>query len=279
MTRDQRLVRLLVDAGLLEVHAVALGKALHLAVAEHGQAGKRGEEHGRAEVLVPGAELVGGGALVGVGHEVDVALEDVRVELDRFLQVRAVFGVFLITQHVHEGAVIDAVHAESADEIALEQPECLGQEQSAGDLDSDTVDDLAPELMRHEGVEVFLREGVFSARGDGPTRARQREPEALHMAFGENHGGVETDDGEAAGDVQDDLDDVLADTLLGIVELRGVVPGEGRAVVAVVHEARGAIAVMADAEGDGGVGLVVVVVLDLDLDARVGGEIGTVELV
>ena len=42
MTRDQGLIRLLVDAGLLEVHAVALGKAFYLAVAEHGQAGERG---------------------------------------------------------------------------------------------------------------------------------------------------------------------------------------------------------------------------------------------
>ena len=171
------------------------------------------------------------------------------------------------------------MHAEGADEVAFEEPEGFSQEQGAGDLDGDAVDDLAPELMRHQRVEILLREGVLGARGDGSARAGQREPETLHMALGEDHGGVKADDGEAAGDVEDDLDDVLADALFGVVELGGVVPGEGGAVVAVVHEARGAVAVVADAEGDGGVGLVVVMVLDLDLDARIGGEVRPLELV
>ncbi len=222
---------------------------------------------GDAEALVAGAELVDGGALVGVGHEVDVALQDVGIELDGLLEVAAVLGVLLVAQHVHEGGVVDAVHAEGADEVAFEHPEGFGEEEGAGDFGGDAVDDLAPELVRHEGVELFLRHGVFGARGDGAAGAGQREPEALDVALGEHHGGVEADDGEEARDVQDGLDDVLADVGLGVVELRGVVPGEGGAVVAVVDVAGLAGGVVAQAEGDGGVGLVVVVVVDLDLDA------------
>ncbi len=119
---------------------------------------------------------------------------------------------------------------------------------------------------------------AFSAReGMDAADAGEREPEALDVALGEDHGGVEADDGEEPGDVEDGLHDVFADVGLGVVELGGVVPGEGGAVVAVVDVAGLVVAVGAQAEGDGGVGLVVVVVFDLDLDAGVGGEVGAVE--
>ncbi len=79
--------------------------------------------------------------------------------------------------------------------------------------------------------------------------------------------------------MEDDLNDVLADGCFGVVELGGVVPGEGGAVVAVVDVAGGSVAVVAEAEDYGGVGLVVVVVFDFDFDAAVGGEIGAFEAV
>jgi hypothetical protein len=99
------------------------------------------------------------------------------------------------------------------------------------------------------------------------------------VAFCEDHGGVEADDGEEAGDVEDGLDDVLADGGLGVVELGGVVPGEGGAVVAVVDVAGLAGGVVAEAEGYGGVGLIVIMVFDFDFDAGVAGEVGAVEAV
>ena len=85
--------------------------------------------------------------LVGVVHEVDVALEDLGVEFERVLDDEAVFGVLLVAHHVHERAVVDAVHAESADEVALHQPERLGQQQRVGRLGGDAIDHLAPELL------------------------------------------------------------------------------------------------------------------------------------
>src|SRR5579875_3458908 len=97
------------------------------------------------------------------------------------------------------------------------------------------------------------------------------------MTFGKDHGGVEANDGEHARDVEDGLHDLFADVGFGVVELGGVVPGEGSAVVAVVDVADFAGVVVADAEGNGGVGLVVVVIVDFDLGAAVGGEVGAVE--
>ena len=92
--------------------------------------------------------------------------------------------------------VVDAVHAERADEVAFEQPEGLGEQERAGNFGGDAVDDLAPELMRHQRVELLLRHGVFGARRDGTAGAGQREPEALDVALGEHHGGIEADDRE-----------------------------------------------------------------------------------
>ena len=75
----------LVPVGAAVLHAVLLGEALDLAVAEHRQARQRGHQRADAEVLVALAELLDRGPLVRVVHEVDEALEDLRVELERVL--------------------------------------------------------------------------------------------------------------------------------------------------------------------------------------------------
>ena len=75
--------------------------------------------------------------------------------------------------------------------------------------------------------------------------------------------------GKEARDVEDGLNDLLADRGIEVVELRGVVPGKAGAVVAVVDVAGFAAGFVAAAKDDGGVGLLEVVVFDLDLDAAV----------
>ena len=164
------------------------------------------------EVLVAGPELLDGGLLVRVVHEVDVALEDLGVELQGVLHQQPVLRVLLVAEHVHEGAVVDAVHAEGADEVALHQPEGLGQQQRVGRLGGDPVHHLAPELLGHGGVERLPGHGrARRARGwrrPGPGSGNQRR---WHVLLGQGHGGVEADDREAPGDVQDRLDDRLAD--------------------------------------------------------------------
>ena len=106
--------------------------------------------------------------------------------------------------------------------------------------------------------------------------ARQRVPQALDVALREHHRGVEADDREAPRDLEDLPDDRLPDVGAQVVELRGVVPGEARAVVAVVDVARLAAPAVDALEHDRGVRRVPVVVLELDADALVGGQVGPV---
>ena len=276
---DEPVVGGFVVAGALVLHAVLFGEAFDLAVAEHGQSGEGGHHDRHAEAFVALAELVNCRAFIGIRHEVNVTLEDVRIELNSFFDDITVLGVLLVAQHVHEGRVVDAVHAEGADEVALHEPESFGQQQRAGDFGGDAVDHLAPELMRHALVELGLRHGVLGAGGDGAGGAGAGEPEAMEVSLGQSHGRIKTDDGKEARDVEDGLDDLLADGGVQVVELRGVVPRKAGAVVAVVDVA-GVAGVLVDAaEDDGGVGLLEVVVVDFDFDAAVGGEIGPVEAV
>ena len=144
-------VRLLVERRAPELHPVLLAEALDLAVAQHRQPGQRGHDRRDADVLVALAELLDRGLLVGVVHEVDVALEDLGVELEGLPDEPPVARAVLVAEHVHERAVVDAVHPEGPDEVALEHPERLGEQERAGDLGRDPVDDLAPELVRASG--------------------------------------------------------------------------------------------------------------------------------
>ena len=93
------------------------------------------------------------------------------------------------------------------------------------------------------------------------------------MPLREDHRGVEADHREAPGDLEDRLDDGLADVGLEVVELGGVVPREARPVVAVVDVAPLARRPVAPLEHDGGVGVVPVVVLEADLDPIVVGQV------
>ena len=102
--------------------------------------------------------------------------------------------------------------------------------------------------------------------------ARQGVPEALDVTAREDHRGVEADDREAARDLEDLADDGLAHIRLEVVELGRVVPGEARAVVAVVDVARLAAGAVDALEDDRGVRRVPVVVLDLDDDPIVGAR-------
>src|SRR5579883_2442436 len=99
------------------------------------------------------------------------------------------------------------------------------------------------------------------------------------MALGQDHSCVKADDGELSRNMEDGLNDVFAYFGFGVVKLRGVVPGEGCAVVSVINVARRAVVMMPKAEGNSRVGLIVIVVLDFYFDAAVRGEIGTSETV
>ena len=165
---DQFAVGPLVLVGAAVFHAVTLFEALDLAVTKHWQAGQRRHQRADAKVFVALGELVDRGALIGIAHEVDVALEDLGVELQRVLDHGAVVRVLLVAQHVHECAVVDAMHAECAHEIAFHQPERLGEQQRVGRFDGGAIDDLTPEFVRHDAIELGLGQAVFGARWNRP---------------------------------------------------------------------------------------------------------------
>ncbi len=277
VTGHQILVRRLVPVGAAVLHAVLFCVTLHLSVTEHGKARHGGEHGADAEVLVPLAELVHRCALVRVVHEVDVPLHDARIELQRVFHHAAVAGVLLVPEHVHEGAVVDPVHTQGADEVALHEPERLGQEERIGDLLRHSIDHLPPELFGQELVELLFGHAVFRAGGDRPACPWLGEPEALVVLLGQRHSRVEADDGELAGHVEDHLDDRLADFFLQEVELRRVVPGHARTVVPVVNVDLVAGPVVDAFEDHGSVSPVVIAVLEVDTHAVVAAEIGTGE--
>ncbi|MEY4070828.1 MAG: hypothetical protein RL721_1442 [Candidatus Eisenbacteria bacterium] len=171
------------------------------------------------------------------------------------------------------------MHAERANEVPLHHPERLSEQQRAGGLHGDAVHDLAPELVRQQSVELGARHAQAGPRRDRAAVAGFGEPEPLDVALRERHGGVEADDGEAPRDREDGLHDRFARGRVEVVELRGVVPRDAGAVVAVVDVARVAGVTVHASEHDGRVAAIPVVVLDAHRDALVVGQLGAVERV
>ena len=269
----------LVIAGPLVLHSVLLSKSFDLAVAEHRQPRQRGHQHGHAKAFVPLAKLIDSRALVRVAHEVDVALHDVRVEFQCVLDDRTILGVLFVAQHDHERAVVDAMHAQCANKIAFHHPEGLSQQQCARHLGGYAIHYLAPELVRHGPIELGPAHAVFGARGDGAAVSGSGKPEALHVAFGQGHGGIKANDGKKARHVQNGLDHLLTHRRIQVVELRRVVPGKAGAVVAVIDVASLATLPVAPLEDHGSIRLVEIMVLNFYFDAPVVGEIGAVKAI
>src|ERR1700685_3932875 len=107
MALHQASIRILLVASAAKLHTVLLGEALDLPMAEHGQSGKSGHHGGYAKALVAITKLINRGALIGIAHEVNVTLEDIRIEFNGVLDDRAILCILLIAHHVHEGAVVN----------------------------------------------------------------------------------------------------------------------------------------------------------------------------
>ncbi len=276
---DERLVRRFVPVGAAVLHAVLLAVPLDLAVAEHRQPRQGGKQHRHAEVLVAHAELLDGGRLVGVVHEVDVALENLRVEGQDVLEDTPVLGVLLLLEQVHEGAVVDPVHPQRPDKVALHQPESFGDQQGVGDLGVDAVDHLAPELDGEDPVEFSILHPEGRARRYPGAPPGRREPQAPEVLARQGHGRVETNQAETAGGGDDQVAHRLSDLREEEVELGGVVPRHVGAVVAVVQVAAPAAVVVDMLEDYGSVAVIPVAVLDAQADGRVFTQVRTGEVI
>src|ERR1700722_11506697 len=110
MASYQSLIGLLIHSGSLELHAITLCKALNLSMTNHRETGQSREQRADTKVFVSRAELIDCCALIRVAHEVDVTFQNVGIELDRFLKIGSVFRILFIAQHVHERAVVHAMH-------------------------------------------------------------------------------------------------------------------------------------------------------------------------
>ena len=157
---DEMLVRLLIIIGFGILHAILLGKALYLSVAEHRQAGHGEHRHADTKIFITPSKLRNSGIFIGIIHEVDIALENFRVKFKRVLDQVAIIGIILLFKHVHECAVIDPVHAKCADKIAFEHPERFSKQQGIGDFKLNTVNYLAPELFGYGGIKFRHAHGI-----------------------------------------------------------------------------------------------------------------------
>ena len=245
-------------------------------MAEHRKSGECCKKGAASEVLVAVSELGYGGFLVGVVHEVDVALEDVRVIFQSGLDHVAVLLVVLILEHVHEGAVVDAVHAQGADEVAFHHPEGLCKKQGVGKFALDAVYDLAPEFVGDASVELLGAHAVRSSSGYVSARARLGIPKPLDVPLGQRHGGIETDYREVSGNGQNLLNDSLTRGWVEEIQLSSIVPGHCCAVVAVEDIGGCTGSLVNSAEGYCGIGSVVIMVFNAYIDIGVVGKIRSV---
>ena len=277
MTLHQVLVGHLIPIGATILHAVLLGVAFHLPMSKHRQPRQSCHQRADTKVFVTLAELIHGSALVGIVHEVHITFENLRIEVQRVLDQLTVFGIFLIAHHIHKCTVVHTMHAQCADEIAFHQPERFGQQQCVRRFLRHAIHNFSPEFLRHRRVEVGLRHPKVRAGSNVATGPRLREPEALVVLLGQRHRRVKADDGRTPRHAQDRLDHSLAHVRIEVVELRRVIPGHARAIVAVIDVARVASPVIDAFEHHSSIGAIIVMILEVNAHARVAAQIYTVE--
>src|SRR5215208_427690 len=93
------------------------------------------------------------------------------------------------------------------------------------------------------------------------------------MLFCEGHRRIETDDREVARHMHDCLNDRFAYLSFQVIKLRSVIPGEGRAVVAVIDISDIARVMVTALKDNGCIGLIIVMVFEMDAYSRIIGEV------
>ncbi len=135
----------------------------NLAMTKHRQSRHR-RQHGRnTDIFIPGAKLFNRRFFIRVTHKIDKALQDLRIEGEDVFQGLPIFAILFLLQHIHKGAIVDPVHSQGTDEIALHQPESFSQQQGIRSLNSNPVNQFTPEFNRKMVIELFLTHGVITA--------------------------------------------------------------------------------------------------------------------
>ena len=156
MMRDKSSIWLFIPVGTTILHTVFFPITLDLAMAEHRQSGESGEQGGDAEIFVAFVKLLNGGGFVRVVHEIDITFHNLRIISQGIFKNFTVFGVLLALEHIHESAIVDPVHTEIANEVALHQPESFGNQQGVGSFAVDAVNHLPPEFDGESLFEVGI---------------------------------------------------------------------------------------------------------------------------
>ena len=279
MTCDEAFVGNFISICARIFHAVLFFEAFDLAVTEHRKSGHRNHECTHAEIFIALAELSDGGLFVGIVEEVDKALEHLRIEAQRIFYRIAVFLIFFFFEHIHERAVVDAVHTECADEVAFHHPKCFGKQQRVRNFGCDPVDDFPPKFVGNRTIEFFRRKSAFTPRRDITSVPRRGIPQPSDVFFCKHHRRIESDDRKIFRDVDDLPHHCFTCDRVQKIDLRRIVPRHAGTVVSVVDIAHVSGMVIDPLKDDGAVGFGIIMIFEVDADPPVARKILAVERV
>ncbi len=191
MTFYQPIFRILVIISAFIFHTVFFGISFNLSVSKHRKTGQRTHHYADAEIFIVHAELLYSGFFIGIAHKIHVTFKNFRIELKSVCNQFSVFIVFFVHHHMHERAVVNAVHPKRSDKITFHQPKGFGKKQRVGHLIVNFVHNFAPEFFRKEFVELLVGHRIFCPRRNIASRSRFWIPQTPEMFFSERHRGVE----------------------------------------------------------------------------------------
>ena len=175
-------------------HAVFFSESFKLSMTKHGQSG-HGDHHSTdAKIFIIFAKLCHSSFFIGIVHEVHVTFQNFRVEFQCLFNDIAVFGVFFIFQHIHECAVVNAVHAQGTNKIAFHEPESFCEQQRIGNFFSDAVNNFTPEFFGNLCIKISFGFSAFRPGRDIAACPGFGKPQSLQMFFSQGHCRIKTDD-------------------------------------------------------------------------------------
>ena len=260
-------------------HSVLFIKSFDLSVTDHRQSRHGRQKQADSEVFIAFSELFGGGFFVGIVHEIDVPFKNVGIKLQRFPNQITVFRVFFFFEHIHESAVVNAVHSESPDKITFHHPERFRQQQCVGNFRRHSINHFPPKLLRHSFIEINRQHSVFGTRRNISALPGSREPQPLNVTLGKRHCRVKTDNRKIAGHMKNHLNDCFFCFRIQKINLRRIVPRQTGPVVSMVNVTVFIFVFIVAAKYNGTVFFAVILIFNLNRNVRITTQIGSVKVV
>ena len=136
-------------------HSVFFLVAFKLTVTEHWKTRHCDHQSADTKIFVSASKLGDCCFFIRIVHEVYVALEDLRIKLDGVFYGVAVLLVLFLFKHVHEGGIINAVHAKGACEVSFHHPECFCKQKGVRNFLGTAVNNFAPEFIWNSVFKFF----------------------------------------------------------------------------------------------------------------------------